>query len=128
MHSKPILKPYKLQEKTYTSMGKQGGEDIWDNYLFKALNNLQKFVFAKFKKSWAVSVYLNVGNSDSAEVSAASCPGSEFRRFCGYDERGCVWGGVKTGAFSDLWENTAPICCRIQETIGFKGVNTKWWM
>lgn len=53
-------------------------------------------------------MYLNVGNSASAEGSAASCPG--LRTFCGYDERGCDCGGVKTGAeLSDLLGNTAPI-------------------
>lgn len=43
-------------------------------------------------------MHLNVGNSDSAEDSDASARKSALRIFCGYDERGCVCGGVKTGA------------------------------
>lgn len=45
-----------------------------------------------------LNMYLNVGNSASAEDSAVSSLNSRDRTFCGYDDRGCVCGGVKTGA------------------------------
>lgn len=45
-----------------------------------------------------LNTYLNVGNSASAEDSAASSLNSADRTFCGYEDRGCVCGGVKTGA------------------------------
>lgn len=55
-------------------------------------------------------MHLKVGNSASAEGSAASFGKSGFCKFWGNDVNGCVWGGVNTGgaAESDLWGNTAP--------------------
>lgn len=50
-----------------------------------------------------LQTYLSVGNSDSAEASAASGRASASRMFGGYEVNGCVCGGVNTGAdCSDL--------------------------
>jgi len=55
-------------------------------------------------------LYLKVGKSASADASSVvSCRDSGLRIFWGYDVRGCVCGGVNTGAaLSVLWGNTAP--------------------